>query len=173
MDRPSKPPPAPDPLVDEASRALFDLGRFFARLPLRDRLAGGDRSRVLAALAVDAGEAAGREVSVGVVAEQLGLDPSTASRLVGQAVAAGILARGPSTVDGRLARLALTPAGRVLVADARRYQRAVFDDLTRDWSGEERREFARLFVRFVAGVIAAAGATGGDPAPPTHPPRRR
>jgi DNA-binding MarR family transcriptional regulator len=175
MDRPTDHAAPPDALLDEASRALFDLGRFFARLPLRERLAGeagADRSRILASLAVDDGTAAGRDVSVGSVAERLGLDPSTASRLVGQAVAAGLLQRGPSPVDGRLARLALTPAGRDLVADARRYQRAVFDDVTRDWSDAERREFARLFVRFAAGVVAAAGATGDAQSPPPAPPRR-
>ncbi len=168
MDRPA---PSADDLLDAASRALFDLGRFFARLPLRERLAGpggGDRSRILTALAVEAGEGAGREVSVGWVAEQLGLDPSTASRLVAHAVAAGVLRRAPSPVDGRLVRLALTPAGHALVGEARRYQRAVFDDLTGDWSEGERHEFARLFVRLAAEVVAASAAHGraGTPAAP-------
>lgn len=171
------PDPAPDSLLDAAAIALFELGRLFGRRPLRRgraTQAGPDthRSRVLLVLAVETGAAASLGLSVGTVADQLGIDPSTASRLVSQAIADGLLRRDPSPTDRRLARLALTPAGRTLAADARRHQRAVFDDITRTWTDDERREFARLFTKFAADVISARTATpdaADAPVVPTTP----
>lgn len=140
---------------------LFRLGRAFSKQPLRQALAGQighavELSRVLVVQAVEEGpRGPGREVTVGAVAEWLGVDPSTASRLVAEAIQDGYLARTASPADGRRARLALTTAGRALAGDARRYQRAVFEQVTRDWSARERDEFARLFIKFAAAVVEA------------------
>lgn len=145
-------------VLDEAGRALFRLGRLFGRQPLPQILAGrGGRavelSRILVAEAVAAGIAApGEEVTVGLVADRLAVDPSTASRLVADATAAGYVTAAASPADARRRRLDLTPAGHELVAGARRHQRAVFERVTRDWTDRERLEFARLLVRFVAAV---------------------
>jgi DNA-binding MarR family transcriptional regulator len=145
---------------DEAARALFRLGRLFGRLAAQPAGTGSgppaDLTRALVAEAVAAGPPeAGGEVTVGVVAERLAIDPSTASRLVAEAIRAGYLARAASGADGRRVRLALTDAGRELVAAMHRYQRAVFDEVTADWSLEEREEFARHFVHFAASLSAA------------------
>ena len=157
-----EPPPDtgddPSSVLDAAGRALFHLGRAFGRQPAHRALAeqsgpAVELSRILVVQAVEAGtEAPVQEVTVGAVAEHLGVDPSTASRLVAEAIGAGYLARTPSRADGRRARLALTAAGRALAEDARRYQRAVFEQVTRDWPERERAEFARLFVKFAAAV---------------------
>jgi hypothetical protein len=77
----------------------------------------------------------------------------------------GYLSRMASPADARRARLTLTEAGRALAAAARDYQRAVFEEVTRDWSAAERLVFARLFVRFAAAVAAAlADHSARDPA---------
>lgn len=153
-------------VLDNAGRALFRLGRIFSKQPLRQLLTqhtarAVELSRILVVQAVEAGSAEpGREVTVGAVAEHLGLDPSTASRLVAETIRAGYLARAASPADARRVRLALTDAGRALAEDARRYQRAVFEQVTADWSERERREFARLFIRFADAVAEAhAGPT--------------
>ncbi|HEX5506243.1 MAG TPA: MarR family winged helix-turn-helix transcriptional regulator [Thermomicrobiales bacterium] len=144
--------------LDEAGRALFRLGRLFGRRPLPERLAepGGraaELSRILVAEAIAAGPVVpGEDVTVGLVAARLAVDPSTASRLVAEAIRAGYVAGTASPADARRRRLDLTAAGHGLVADARRYQRAVFERLTRDWTDEERLAFARLLVRFAAAV---------------------
>jgi DNA-binding MarR family transcriptional regulator len=152
---------SPSPLLEEAGQALFRLGRFFARQPMQRLVAEGtDRSaelsRALVVQAVEPGPAEpDREVTVGLVAERLGVDPSTASRLVAETIRAGYLARAASPVDARRVRLELTVAGRELAENVRRYQGVVFEQVTRDWSDRERQEFARLFITFARAVMAS------------------
>lgn len=100
-----------------------------------------------------------QEVTVGVVAERLGIDPSAASHLVAETIGEGYLARLPSPTDRRRLRLELTDARRTLVAYAHQYQRTVFEDLTRDWTEAEQQEFARLLVKFVASVTKCPGSS--------------
>lgn len=157
-------PVAGDPTaLDDAGRALFRLGRMFDRQRVRKVLAGDSErsvelSRIFAVQAVEAGLAeSGGEVTVGAVAERLGVDQSTASRLIAETIREGYIARAPSETDGRRIRLELTEAGRKLAGDARRYQRSVFEDLTRDWPAHEREEFARLLAKF-ADSAARSGA---------------
>jgi len=153
-------------LLFAAGAALFSLGRIFGRqsmqqvLSTRKKLATSDQtvelSQILVAMAVAAGPNEQEpEITIGDVAERLAIDPSTASRLVAETIHDGYVARLPSAVDGRRSVLALTAAGEALVKDARRYQRSVFEDVTREWSETERLDFARLFVKFAAAVIEA------------------
>lgn len=139
-----------------AGAALFRLGRLFGRRALPPETGEGrpvEVSRILVceAVATGAGDGAG-EVTVGEVAERLAIDPSTASRLVAEAIRAGYVARGASAVDGRRSALSLTALGEALLIDARRYQREVFERITAGWEPTERAAFARSLVRFVAGV---------------------
>ncbi|CAA9570780.1 MAG: hypothetical protein AVDCRST_MAG49-3587 [uncultured Thermomicrobiales bacterium] len=157
--------------LDEAGRALFRLGRLFARRSLGDLLAertprGVERSRAVVVQTVaDGPDSPGEEVSVGTVAGRLGLDPSTASRLVAAAIRGGYLASAPSAADRRRRRLELTDAGRVLAARARDHQRATFAHVTRDWADAERDAFARLFVRFVEAGAEDLSRDRADDAP--------
>jgi DNA-binding MarR family transcriptional regulator len=120
------------------------------------------------------------DVTVGAVAERLGIDPSTASRLVGHAIDAGFVARRPSPRDARRANLQLTDAGRRLKAVAGRFRRAYLAELVADWTEAERAEFARLLTRFTEAAVQApmsasaiekifAAAAGNSPAPPDRP----
>ncbi|HEX6471629.1 MAG TPA: MarR family transcriptional regulator [Streptosporangiaceae bacterium] len=124
----------------------------------------------------DGPSAPGGDVTVGAVAEQLGIDPSTASRLVGHAINAGFVARSPSPRDARRANLQLTDAGRRLKAVADRFRRGYLAELLADWTDAERAEFARLLARFTNAAVRgpmdpatidkifAAGADPGMPA---------
>lgn len=146
--------------IDEASRTLFQFGRAFGRLPARDllesRIEGSvELSAILIVQAIERAEQEGVEPTVGEIAARLGVDPSTASRLVARAETAGYLRRRASLADGRASVLALSDEGRALSAGAARYQRNVFDAATATWSDEERQEFARLFVRFADAILAA------------------
>jgi DNA-binding MarR family transcriptional regulator len=158
-----------DEALAEAGAALFRLGRLFARRPAHaDSGAGQGRavelSRILVAEAVAAGsDTPEGEVTVGVVAGRLVVDPSTASRLVAEAIREGYVARGPSSIDARRSSLHLTASGAALVAAARRYQSDVFAQITADWTAEEQTSFARLLARFTAGV--AARLADSEPAP--------
>lgn len=137
---------------------LFDLGRSFARLP---SIPSGDddggaarRSSVQVCLAVVSGQDAGVDVTVGWLAGALGIEASTASRLVTQAVAAQLVRSSPAPSDRRRLVLDLTASGIRLAHDARQYQRQVFEEVTSDWDSGEREAFARRFVGFAAAVIA-------------------
>jgi DNA-binding MarR family transcriptional regulator len=165
-------PPTDASVLDEAGQALFRLGRLFTRPPQHQAPKGPagqavELSRILVVQAIAAGpDEPDQELTVGTVAARLDIDPSTASRLVAETIRDGYLARIASQADARRVRLALTDAGDALAADARRYQRAVFEQVTRDWSDQERHEFARLFIKFAAAVAEARAnpATPGNPA---------
>lgn len=89
------------------------------------------------------------EVTVGTVAELLGVDPSVGSRMVSDSIKAGYLKRVASQQDGRRTVLELSPEGSELLARFRRFQREAFEYITADWPERDRLEFARLMLRYV------------------------
>lgn len=93
----------------------------------------------------------GQEVTVGLVAERLAVDPSRASRLVAASVEAGYVRRVASQADSRRICLELTAEGRELAALSHRVRREYFGTVTADWSDQERADFARLLTKF-AGI---------------------
>ncbi|WP_433338165.1 MarR family winged helix-turn-helix transcriptional regulator [Spirillospora sp. CA-294931] len=100
--------------------------------------------------AIDEGpDQPGQEMSVGLVASRLGIDPSRGSRIVAEAVKEGYVRRVASQEDGRRIQLELTEAGRKVVESARRTRLRRFEQAMSDWTEHERREFARLLGRFV------------------------
>jgi DNA-binding MarR family transcriptional regulator len=161
----------PDPVLSEVSLALFHIRRMWARPDLmkkiRAQTSTGPGGRPLqmsnlmvvhavAGLSATASAAeGGPEVTVGAVAERLEIDPSTASRLVGHAIDAGLVSRSPSPVDARRANLGLTERGVRVKQVADRFRRAYLDELMSDWTPVERAEFARLLTRFAEAAIRA------------------
>lgn len=148
----------------QAGNALFRLVRMFSRYPMRDQLLAYtgkaiELSRILVTEAVATvatvttePSTSKQEVTVGVVAERLNIDPSTASRFVAETISAGYLVRLPSQTDNRKIRLELTEAGRELVVNSHRYQQDIFEYFTRNWSLAEKQEFAQLLMKFVTSV---------------------
>ena len=98
----------------------------------------------------EASEESAQGVTVGAVAERLGVDPSRASRRLAKAVRAGYLRRVASQADARQILLELTDARRNVVQAMHAHREAQFDRVMRDWSPQERQEFARLLTRFTA-----------------------
>ncbi|MBC8091512.1 MAG: winged helix-turn-helix transcriptional regulator [Pseudonocardia sp.] len=134
--------------------AVLDaVGAAFGRLRRRTHLVKAvdppverkDMSRNLVINVVDEGDG---ETTVGRVAEQLGLDPSAASRLVSDLITHGLLERMASQRDGRRTVLRLTADGVATRDRYRRQHRQAFEHITRDWPPEERLEFARLLVKY-------------------------
>lgn len=162
--------------------AIFRLRRLWAKPGLHRQLSarvapGGSLqlSHILVVHAVhgvtrEAGP--GDEVTIGAVAERLDVDPSTASRLVSDAIDAGYVARHASELDARRARLELTDAGRTVMDVTARYRRSYIDKLMADWSREDRERFAQLLTRFTEAAAAAPPDPGKigraltDAAPP-------
>jgi DNA-binding MarR family transcriptional regulator len=150
----------PDDAVAQVERALVAIRRSQQRRPVGGpALAGIDEALgeplslgvlgVLDAVQDVPAEGDGDgEVTVGLVAERLGLDPSRASRLVAEAVDRQLLQRLPSPHDGRRTRLELTESGEEVFARVQAVRRAYVAERMADWSPHERRTFARLLHRF-------------------------
>lgn len=101
-------------------------------------------------------------VTVGDVADLLGLDPSTASRLVADCERDGLVERGVHPQDRRSARLSLTDAGRsVRVAGASVRSQALGDALD-GWMTTDVRRATVILARLVTDWTAAAAASKGS-----------
>ncbi|GAA4227702.1 DNA-binding MarR family transcriptional regulator [Streptosporangium album] len=138
--------------------ALFRLRRIWAR-PLRARRSTDPQrpvqlSNVMVVHAVHKLSLDLSEVTVGAVAEQLDVDPSTASRLVNDAIGAGFVEREESEVDARRARLVLSGRGHRVLEVVVRHRRIYLDGLIADWDETDREVFARLLTRFAAAAVA-------------------
>jgi DNA-binding MarR family transcriptional regulator len=109
---------------------------------------------VLVVDAVDALRRDGGEVTVGQVAQQLGLDRSGASRMVAAAAEEGYLERRQACSDARRSVMALTTAGQGVLQHAHQWQRAKFVELTAGWSSSDRTRFAGYLERLAREVGA-------------------
>ncbi|MFI2753911.1 MarR family winged helix-turn-helix transcriptional regulator [Cellulomonas sp. P22] len=134
-----------DRLLDEVGAAFSRLRRRTTQISDDPAPSRKDLSRNIVLNIVD--EEPG-EMTVGGVAERLGIDPSAASRAVSDCITAGLLERRASQHDGRRTLLAITPEGDALRRRFRRQQRAAFVHITADWSDEDRLTFARLLVKY-------------------------
>lgn len=106
------------------------------------------------------GRAAPAEPTVGLLAEEMAVDPSRASRIASDLVDRGYLARAASQDDGRRSVLELTDkAGKLFQAfHTAKWQRTM--RLFQDWSSDEIVSFARLFAKYRDGM-AEQYPTGG------------
>ncbi|GAA0386185.1 MarR family transcriptional regulator [Acrocarpospora corrugata] len=98
--------------------------------------------QVMVVEAVDSAARNGGEVTVAAVAHQLGIDRSTASRMISDAVAAGCLQREESAADARRAPVSLTDQGRQVLDGSHNWQQQVFDRLIADWEPADRQRLA-------------------------------
>lgn len=157
-----------DDTLATVDQAFFQLRRMWAKPQLARQLSGQEGGRrlqlsnlmVISAVSHLQAESAG-EVTVGAVADRLDVDPSTASRLVGHAIEAGLVARLPSPVDARRASLELTPAGQRVRETATRYRRHYIARLMADWTDHEQADFARLLRKFTDAAVATPFGFGG------------
>ena len=94
------------------------------------------------------GEMAGGETMVASVAERLAIDPSRASRVVSEMVAAGYARRAVSQADARRTIIALTETGRAVVEAVRAYKFLIMGDYLNSWSAEELATFMPLLRKF-------------------------
>ncbi|SHL13771.1 transcriptional regulator, MarR family [Pseudonocardia thermophila] len=125
--------------------ALFRLVRFWSR---RWSLAPTLQDRKLRHVQVlTAVAAAGPVATIAGAAHQLGIDRSGASRLVRDAVEAGLLTRRSDEDDGRRAAVAPTAEGRALLAAVLQWQRAAFIRITAGWDPADRDRFAGYLQR--------------------------
>ncbi len=141
-----------DELLDAVGPAFGKLRRGVLR-EVENPVSAKDMARTLVLNIVqERAQEPGAEVTVGGVAEHLGVDPSVASRMVTDNIKAGYLIRVPSQLDGRRAVLQLSAEGEALMDRYRKHQRAAYDYITADWSDRDRVEFARLMLKYVDSI---------------------
>jgi DNA-binding MarR family transcriptional regulator len=92
--------------------------------------------------------APGAEVTVGMVAERMKIDPSRASRLVAETVNMGYVRRVASQADSRRICLELTDTGRTFADEFHRRKWALMAKGMRGWTDDEITTFAQLLERF-------------------------
>ena len=134
--------------------ALFRLVRFWSRRWAADaaRDGAGDAAHVghvLVLEAIDAASANG-PAAIGDVAAELGLDRSNASRMLAQAVSAGLVIKTVAPDDARRTELAMTADGHRLLAAAQAWQDEVFAQLVADWPPRDAHRFASYLKRLAA-----------------------
>jgi DNA-binding MarR family transcriptional regulator len=144
-----------DELLNSVGGALAGLRRRTHLVQVVDPPVGRrDLSRNLVINIVD--EADG-EMTVGGIADQLGIDPSASSRMVSDLITHGRLERIASQRDGRRTVLRLTPAGVALRDRIRSQHRQAFEYITRDWPEQERLELARLLLKYADATAELGG----------------
>ena len=114
------------------------------------RISATDGRRVLRNLMLNVVANAQGEITVGGVAEAMGVFQPVASRTIAACVDAGLLRRAASQSDGRRSLLELTEEGE---AERRRLaagQRGAFEAITASWDRADRLQFARYLIRYNA-----------------------
>ena len=98
------------------------------------------------------GRAAPQEPTVGLLAEEMCLDPSRASRIAADLVERGLILRAASQQDGRRSILIPTEKAHDLISAflAAKWTRTV--RLFSNWSEEDILAFSRLFARYSEGM---------------------
>ena len=137
--------------LEQLDLALTRLRRLWESPVVRRRLlemVGGDVDPTLIRTlrAVERTELA--EPGITDVALILGVDDSTASRLVDAAVTAGTVTRTTSTRDRRRSVLQLTEAGTSLLRSAMRARTTLLREVTRDWDADDIAALVELLERF-------------------------
>jgi DNA-binding MarR family transcriptional regulator len=142
-------------VIDEA---LLRMRRLWSQTMRPDAIAGDDGRRVELShvLVVDAvARLSPAEVTVRAIADQLDVDPSTASRLIDSAARAGWVTAHASTDDRRRRVVELTRPGELLQREAGEFRRRYLVDLLASWPSSDRQAFARLLDAFSLAFAAA------------------
>ncbi len=150
------PTTSPSPALDRLDETLVELRRVLQRPGYRRAVLGGLETDVeLGTLRLLRVVQRSREApTIGEAAEVLVIDPSTASRVVDRAAAAGYLQRRPCNDDRRRSRLSLTVAGEELLAEVTARRRAVLVDATTGLSDAELTTLLGLLERLLDGFDA-------------------
>lgn len=103
-----------------------------------------------------------QEATVGLLAEEMALDPSRASRIAADLVDRGLVERSVSQEDGRRSVLVPTEAAWTLLDSflQAKWQRTM--RLFASWSEEEILTFARLYGRYIDGMHDLYPTRGPD-----------
>lgn len=109
------------------------------------------------ALSTVVGDTPQDEVTVGIIAERMGIDPSRASRISADLVERGYAIRVASQLDARRICLKLTAKSERLVTAVRQTKWRIFAGALAQWDEQDLVTFAALLERFAGWAIDDAG----------------
>ncbi|WHO77522.1 MarR family winged helix-turn-helix transcriptional regulator [Rhizobium leguminosarum] len=136
-----------------ARMRLMTGRRLIGRLVIQSAAPGLELSHLDVLDAVRRAQPAG-EVTVGLIAEMLRIDPSRASRVVADMVGRNVLRREASQADARRIVVVMTEVGQDLLAEIVAQKLAIISEIVSDWPQEDVERFAALFERFIGGYEA-------------------
>ena len=128
--------------------------RLIGRLAIHSVAPGLELSHLDVLDAVRRAQSSG-EVTVGMIAEMLRIDPSRASRITADMVGRGVLRRKASQADARRIVVVVTALGQRLLSEIQAQKLSVISDILSDWPTEDIEAFAVLFDRFIGGYEQA------------------
>jgi DNA-binding MarR family transcriptional regulator len=132
-------------LADELSRCWHDLGRVLTSRRLLAALLAGSAAKLtptqLRALGALADAAS---VRIGELAEHVGIDETTATRLVDRLEHMGLVERRDAIGDRRATLVVLTRSGKTVSAEIAAQRQRFFADVLSTLEPEERAELVRL-----------------------------
>lgn len=129
------------------AESFIDLQRTVRRLKARLLDAAGNDVESATQVLLHTVAAEG-PMRTGALAASVQSDLSTVSRQVTALVGRGLLERHADQLDGRASLLAVTEAGRTVIAEHQQGRAAFFDEMLTGWSAEELRRFAEQLTRF-------------------------
>ncbi|MBO0746739.1 MAG: MarR family transcriptional regulator [Acidimicrobiaceae bacterium] len=135
--------------VTGVADSVIDLLRTVRRSKARLLAAAGNdvESATLLLLRTVAGEGPMR---ASALAASVQSDVSTVSRQVAALVGRGLLERRADQLDGRASLLAVTRAGRAVIAEHEQGRRRFFQEVLADWNADELTQFAGFLERFTS-----------------------
>jgi DNA-binding MarR family transcriptional regulator len=144
-----------DPTLIQVDEALLTLGRpaHLRRIAERVR-AGAGLQLDRAAYPLLRGIAECGPVRLSDLAARLGVQVSTASRQVKELEQAGLVERTGDPRDGRVAMLALAPAGCEALLRLRESWRRALAEILAEWPEEDRQALGALLTRLAADMVA-------------------
>lgn len=89
------------------------------------------------------------------LAENLRIDPSTATRAVQRMINVGLIERVPDKTDGRAVNIVVTERGQRIHSQVSERRKAVLVEVLSEFSSDERDSLADLLERFNSGIEAA------------------
>lgn len=128
------------------NKGLLDqVGPAFSRL--RRRTSGGRRDLTRNLILNVIADAPG-EITVGEIANEMGVTQPVISRAIATCIADGLVRRAASQADGRRTVLELTNDGDTERLRFASEQREAFEHITAAWEPSERVQFAELLIRY-------------------------
>jgi DNA-binding MarR family transcriptional regulator len=92
------------------------------------------------------------QVTVGLLAEEMDIDPSRASRIASDLIGRGYVRREAAQEDGRKSILVLTDAAWKVLGQVSDQKWSKMGAIFEGWSEDEITTFARLFLRYIDGI---------------------